>query len=239
MGSGSHFTFPLEITASLPAASAPSRCGHQPWTGSHSPCPETPLLGALGLTGCTEPRSSFIYSTSTRLQSVIHGNNIPALERGALSVPPVNSDVYLGNNSPPSSPLYWNSRTFFFFFCLLLAGKIPGFLCSRMVSLFSVCVEPGCLGAPRALRSAHVPRDTGGASVSFQTPQTDPNPGFAHPVEFGACCSAASFACRAKTCGIGLEMVSRVTHVPLPAHSQPRSRILCVNKKTSWCLCLE
>lgn len=125
MGSGSHFAFPLEITASLPAASAPSRCGHQPWTGSRSPCPETPLLGALGLTGCTEPRSSFIHSISTRLQSVIHGNNIPALERGALSVPPVNSDVYLGNNSPPSSPLYWNSRTFFFFFLPLISRKNP------------------------------------------------------------------------------------------------------------------
>lgn len=83
------------------------------------------------------------------MQHVVHRNSIPALDRGACSVAPVNLNVYLGNNLKPLLPFAeglgcWNSMTGFFL--LLISRKIPGFLCSRMVSLTSVCTEPGCLG---------------------------------------------------------------------------------------------
>lgn len=201
--------FPWRAPTTLPAARAVPWCGRQRWTGSHSlPAPKNPSPGALGLAaGVLAPPFSTRLSQGAgrrRMQCVVPTDSIPASERGALSVAPVNLNVYLGNNlTSPPSPLQGGPATGTrrMFFLLLIRRKIPGFLCSRMVSLSSVCVEPGCLGAPRALRSAHVLWDAGGASAGLQTSQTEPNPDLTGPVEFRARCPCCLYCVPCKSLG--------------------------------------
>lgn len=126
--------FPLEDTITLPAAHTISWWGHQPWTGSCGlPALKNSSPGALRPAARSlEPPFSVRLSQGaerSRVQCVLHTSSIPALERGALSVAPVNLNIYLGNNLNPPSPLQRGPATGTqrMFFCFLLAEKSQHF----------------------------------------------------------------------------------------------------------------
>lgn len=170
-----HFSCPQEKFTTLPPPSAVTNPGPA----------VTASLSWNSFPECSP--SSFGHETflRSRKASVIH--SISALGRGAFSVVPVNLKVYLGNNLTALLPLATGTQRLGGF-CVLLAGKSQDF-CAHAWFPYPVCVEPGCLGALRALRSARVLR-------GFQNSQTELNPDFPHPP--GLAALAASIAGRAK-----------------------------------------